>query len=439
MGSYCLNAPTIDAVATVRVARGRLELGVPDAAVAISRTSMLLSIRWVAKLCAARVVALQLPWPAACAAMWQARLSCSCRERQPPDRGSGVATLASDTAATMRATARAAAARASRAGPAALALLETPQQALGVHIADLQHHDLAGSETCAVSDAQGRLVLEAGTGRRFQQAARLLGREHTRQRARLVHAGEMARKLGAVQRGAEEATQRRAEPLSVGGCTPLAVRCAWNSSHYSVQRWSGVRSHCAHNHTTRLIALPFSRRTPRLWRPSATWCSLSWPKTALSKGGNLTISGHFGEPAEMPKLTQEVLAFRPDVVVASSLVSVQAMRTASSINTYRHVVPRRRSCRTRPGAEPCRPGTNVTGLVLMATELGAKRVALLRELLPSARRLAILAPRPPRSPPCRALPRERVSFRGTNSPYRGVARNVSSWGYTRRLATVVDR
>jgi hypothetical protein len=39
----------------------------------------------------------------------------------------------------------------------------------------------------------------------------------------------------------------------------------------------------------------------------------------------------------------------------------------------------------------------VTGLVLMATELGGKRVALLREVLPSARRLAILAPRPPRS------------------------------------------
>jgi putative tryptophan/tyrosine transport system substrate-binding protein len=33
----------------------------------------------------------------------------------------------------------------------------------------------------------------------------------------------------------------------------------------------------------------------------------------------------------------------------------------------------------------------------MATELGGKRVALLRELLPAAHRLAILAPHPPRS------------------------------------------
>ena len=120
-------------------------------------------------------------------------------------------------------------------------------------------------------------------------------------------------------------------------------------------------------------------------------------KDGFVEGRNLTISGHFGEPAEMSRLTQEVLAFRPDVVVASSLVSVQAMRTASSTTPI---------VMSYLGEDPvelglvqslARPGTNVTGLVLMATELGAKRVALLRELLPSARRLAILAPRPPRS------------------------------------------
>ena len=120
-------------------------------------------------------------------------------------------------------------------------------------------------------------------------------------------------------------------------------------------------------------------------------------KDGFVEGRNLTISGYFGEPAEMPKLTQEVLAFRPDVVVASSLVSVQAMRMASSTTPI---------VMSFLGEDPVeqglvqslsRPGTNVTGLVLMATELGGKRVALLRELLPSARRLAVLAPSPPRS------------------------------------------
>jgi putative ABC transport system substrate-binding protein len=120
-------------------------------------------------------------------------------------------------------------------------------------------------------------------------------------------------------------------------------------------------------------------------------------KDGFVEGRNLTISGYVGEPAQISKLTQEVLAFRPDVVVASSLVSVQAMRTASSTTPI---------VMSYLGEDPVeqglvqslsRPGTNVTGLVLMATELGGKRVALLRELLPSARRLAILAPRPPRS------------------------------------------
>ena len=54
-----------------------------------------------------------------------------------------------------------------------------------------------------------RLVLEAGAGRRFQQPGHLLGREHARQLPRVVHAGQMAGELGAVERGAEEETQRR--------------------------------------------------------------------------------------------------------------------------------------------------------------------------------------------------------------------------------------
>src|SRR5215211_5850754 len=42
-------------------------------------------------------------------------------------------------------------------------------------------------------------------------------------------------------------------------------------------------------------------------------------KDGFVEGRNLSISGYFGVPPEMPKLTQQVLAIRPDVVVASSL------------------------------------------------------------------------------------------------------------------------
>ena len=93
-------------------------------------------------------------------------------------------------------------------------------------------------------------------------------------------------------------------------------------------------------------------------------------KDGFVEGGNLSISGYFGEPGEMPKLTQEVLAFRPDVVVASSLVSVQAMRTASPsipiVMSYLGEDPVEQGLAQSLG----RPGTNVTGLVLMATRTG---------------------------------------------------------------------
>ena len=83
---------------------------------------------------------------------------------------------------------------------AALALLDADQHALGVDIADAQHHHLAGSQACAVGDAQRRLVLEAWTGCRFQKTAHLLGRQHARQLPGVVHASEMAGELGTVQR-----------------------------------------------------------------------------------------------------------------------------------------------------------------------------------------------------------------------------------------------
>jgi putative ABC transport system substrate-binding protein len=120
-------------------------------------------------------------------------------------------------------------------------------------------------------------------------------------------------------------------------------------------------------------------------------------KDGFVEGRNLRISGHAGAASDLPKLAQEIVAERPDVVVASSLVSVQELRKASS------AVP---IVMSYLGEDPvehgivqslARPGTNVTGLVLLATELGGKRVALLRELLPAARHLGILAPSPPRS------------------------------------------
>ncbi|MGE3703235.1 MAG: ABC transporter substrate-binding protein [Hyphomicrobiaceae bacterium] len=115
------------------------------------------------------------------------------------------------------------------------------------------------------------------------------------------------------------------------------------------------------------------------------------------EGSNLFVAEHFGGADEMPKLAREALSTQPDVVIASSLVSVRAARDASS------TIP---IVMSYLGEDPvaqglveslARPGTNVTGLVLMAPELGAKRIALLREALPAARRLGIMAPRPPRS------------------------------------------
>ena len=53
------------------------------------------------------------------------------------------------------------------------------------------------------------LYLRPGPGAASSRRSHLLGREHARQLARVVHAGEMAGELGAVQRDPEEEAQRR--------------------------------------------------------------------------------------------------------------------------------------------------------------------------------------------------------------------------------------
>jgi putative ABC transport system substrate-binding protein len=99
----------------------------------------------------------------------------------------------------------------------------------------------------------------------------------------------------------------------------------------------------------------------------------------------------------MPELAREALASRPDVVVATSLVTILAVKAeSSSVPIVMSFI----------GEDPvvaglaqslARPSGNATGIAMLAAQLDGKRASLLHEVLPSARRIAILAGRPPRN------------------------------------------
>jgi putative tryptophan/tyrosine transport system substrate-binding protein len=111
-------------------------------------------------------------------------------------------------------------------------------------------------------------------------------------------------------------------------------------------------------------------------------------KLGFVEGRNLVFDGRIGEPDALPGLMGDLLAAKPDVVVVIGPAVMKAAHAAT---------------RTVPiisfGADPvemgfassyAQPGGNFTGVAILAKELEAKRLSLLRDALPGKRRFAAL-------------------------------------------------
>jgi putative ABC transport system substrate-binding protein len=108
-------------------------------------------------------------------------------------------------------------------------------------------------------------------------------------------------------------------------------------------------------------------------------------------GRNLVIEYRAaeGDLSRLPELAQELVKLRVDVMVVGSTEAAAAAKGATS--TIPIIV-------TTAG-DPvyagliksyARPGGNVTGLSFISPELGAKRIELVKEIVPKARRIAVI-------------------------------------------------
>src|SRR5829696_5112194 len=109
-------------------------------------------------------------------------------------------------------------------------------------------------------------------------------------------------------------------------------------------------------------------------------------KLGFIEGQNLRIDVRVGAPDELPRMARELIATKPDVVMAVS-AALAAMKDASSTVPIVAFGP-------DPVAQGlaqslARPGGNVTGVVILAAELDGKRLQLLEEVAPG-RRVAVL-------------------------------------------------
>jgi putative tryptophan/tyrosine transport system substrate-binding protein len=109
------------------------------------------------------------------------------------------------------------------------------------------------------------------------------------------------------------------------------------------------------------------------------------------EGQNLLVERRYagGKPDRLSGLARELVELRADVIVAVSNEAIQAAKNATK--TIPIVMIGGSVVAQGFVASLAQPGGNVTGVAITETTLAAKRLELLKEAVPRATRLAILA------------------------------------------------
>src|SRR5215217_4945140 len=109
------------------------------------------------------------------------------------------------------------------------------------------------------------------------------------------------------------------------------------------------------------------------------------------EGQNLTVERHYanGTSSRLRELAAELVGHKPDAIVALSTTAALPAKQATSI------IPIIGVGMADPVADElvtslARPGGNLTGTTFLGPELVAKRLHMLREILPSISRVAAL-------------------------------------------------
>jgi putative ABC transport system substrate-binding protein len=95
-----------------------------------------------------------------------------------------------------------------------------------------------------------------------------------------------------------------------------------------------------------------------------------------------------GHPERLPDLARSVIADRPAVIVPFGEAAVRAAQQATS--TIPIVAMADDIVEAKLIATLAKPGGNTTGVSILATELDAKKIDVLKQMLPSARRFGVL-------------------------------------------------
>src|SRR3981189_825316 len=109
-----------------------------------------------------------------------------------------------------------------------------------------------------------------------------------------------------------------------------------------------------------------------------------------SEGKEVTVEYRFagGRPGELPRLARELVDAKVDVIMAIGGGAIVAATNGTP--PVRIVMVACDAVTTGFVASLARPGGNITGVTCITSELMPKRMAVFRELLPSASRLVVI-------------------------------------------------
>jgi putative tryptophan/tyrosine transport system substrate-binding protein len=136
--------------------------------------------------------------------------------------------------------------------------------------------------------------------------------------------------------------------------------------------------------------------TPSNWPTDSTMHGVLLPELArrgFIEGRNLIVLPRWGnniDADQMARLAQDLAMDKPDVIVA---VSPRAITAAMKAAPQTPIVASFTDDPVREGfaASLSRPGGTVTGIAMLATEGEKKRIELLHEAIPAARKFGFLA------------------------------------------------
>jgi putative tryptophan/tyrosine transport system substrate-binding protein len=114
-------------------------------------------------------------------------------------------------------------------------------------------------------------------------------------------------------------------------------------------------------------------------------------RLGFAEGKNLIIETRSGSREQLPELARELAETRPDAVIAVSGSAIRAMKQAAPMMAIVGGFIGEDPIAAGFAASLAHPAGTVTGIVMLAPELDAKRLYLLHETLPSGRRIGALA------------------------------------------------